>query len=118
MADGEVVALWRYPVKSMLGEELNASEVTDWATAAESATPISPRSVRTSSRSWAKFISRSERYSSPSVSRCNRLPPLGHTLCAACRPFPTIEGPRTKIGVMKDAACRLPQRSTSSDTSE
>jgi MOSC domain-containing protein len=26
---GSVVALWRYPVKSMVGEELNASEVTD-----------------------------------------------------------------------------------------
>jgi uncharacterized protein YcbX len=26
--DGSVVALWRYPVKSMLGEELNASAVT------------------------------------------------------------------------------------------
>lgn len=29
MADGEVVSLWRYPVKSMMGEELNASDVTD-----------------------------------------------------------------------------------------
>jgi uncharacterized protein YcbX len=26
---GSVVALWRYPVKSMMGEELNACEVTD-----------------------------------------------------------------------------------------
>src|SRR4051812_46641013 len=26
---GAVVALWRYPVKSMLGEELNASAVTE-----------------------------------------------------------------------------------------
>ncbi len=26
---GSVVSLWRYPVKSMLGEELNAAEVTD-----------------------------------------------------------------------------------------
>ena len=26
---GSVAALWRYPVKSMMGEELNASEVTD-----------------------------------------------------------------------------------------
>jgi uncharacterized protein len=25
---GSVVAFWRYPVKSMMGEELNASEVT------------------------------------------------------------------------------------------
>jgi MOSC domain-containing protein len=28
MADGAVVSLWRYPVKSMAGEELNASDVT------------------------------------------------------------------------------------------
>jgi uncharacterized protein len=27
--DGSVVGLWRYPVKSMMGEELNASEVTE-----------------------------------------------------------------------------------------
>jgi len=26
---GHVVSLWRYPVKSMMGEELNASEVTE-----------------------------------------------------------------------------------------
>src|SRR6266566_8312130 len=26
---GSVVGLWRYPVKSMMGEELNATEVTD-----------------------------------------------------------------------------------------
>jgi uncharacterized protein len=26
---GSVAALWRYPVKSMMGEELNACEVTD-----------------------------------------------------------------------------------------
>src|SRR6266581_3988697 len=26
---GAVVSLWRYPVKSMMGEELNASEVTE-----------------------------------------------------------------------------------------
>lgn len=29
MGSGEVVSLWRYPVKSMLGEEINASDVTD-----------------------------------------------------------------------------------------
>jgi len=27
---GKVVSLWRYPIKSMLGEELNATEVTKW----------------------------------------------------------------------------------------
>ena len=29
MTDGTVVSLWRYPVKSMMGEELNASDLTD-----------------------------------------------------------------------------------------
>ncbi len=27
---GEVVTLWRYPIKSMIGEELNATDVTTW----------------------------------------------------------------------------------------
>jgi uncharacterized protein YcbX len=29
VGDGSVVGLWRYPVKSMMGEELNAAEVTE-----------------------------------------------------------------------------------------
>lgn len=29
MRDGAVVSLWRYPVKSMMGEELSASDLTD-----------------------------------------------------------------------------------------
>lgn len=29
MAAGQVVSLWRYPVKSMMGEEINSSDVTD-----------------------------------------------------------------------------------------
>jgi uncharacterized protein YcbX len=29
MSNATVVALWRYPIKSMMGEELNASEVTE-----------------------------------------------------------------------------------------
>jgi uncharacterized protein YcbX len=29
LSSGSVVSLWRYPVKSMIGEELNASEVTE-----------------------------------------------------------------------------------------
>ena len=28
-ATGKVVSIWRYPVKSMLGEELNSSYVTE-----------------------------------------------------------------------------------------
>lgn len=29
MRDGAVVSMWRYPVKSMMGEEINASDLTD-----------------------------------------------------------------------------------------
>src|SRR5919204_731373 len=29
VALGSVVSLWRYPIKSMMGEELNATEVTE-----------------------------------------------------------------------------------------
>jgi uncharacterized protein YcbX len=29
VAPGSVVCLWRYPVKSMMGEELNAAEITE-----------------------------------------------------------------------------------------
>ena len=29
VARGSVVSLWCYPVKSMMGEELNAAEITD-----------------------------------------------------------------------------------------
>jgi uncharacterized protein YcbX len=31
MADGMVVSLWRYPLKSMQGEELNASHLDERA---------------------------------------------------------------------------------------
>jgi uncharacterized protein YcbX len=31
LVTGAVVAIWRYPVKSMMGEELNATEVTERA---------------------------------------------------------------------------------------
>jgi uncharacterized protein YcbX len=31
---GSVAGLWRYPVKSMMGEELNATEVTNYGSAA------------------------------------------------------------------------------------
>ena len=34
---GSVAGLWRYPVKSMMGEELNAAEVTAWRARSNSA---------------------------------------------------------------------------------
>ncbi len=41
---GSVAGLWRYPVKSMMGEELNASEITKYT--ASSATGNTPSSTR------------------------------------------------------------------------
>src|SRR5207245_3440663 len=37
---GSVVALWRYPVKSMMGEELNSSEVTQRGLLGDRAYPL------------------------------------------------------------------------------
>ena len=45
---GSVVGLWRYPVKSMMGEELNARSTT-----ANCRSPSSPRSV-TSRQGWGR----------------------------------------------------------------
>src|SRR5436309_3856704 len=42
--EGSVVALWRYPVKSMMGEELNASAVTDRGLLADRAYALVHRS--------------------------------------------------------------------------
>ena len=40
---GSVVALWRYPVKSMMGEELNATEVTERGLVGIDSSPLSTR---------------------------------------------------------------------------
>ena len=40
---GSVAALWRYPVKSMLGEELNAAEVTERGMLGDRNSPLSTR---------------------------------------------------------------------------
>jgi MOSC domain-containing protein len=37
---GSVVTLWRYPVKSMMGEELNSSAVTDRGLLGDRAYPL------------------------------------------------------------------------------
>lgn len=42
---GSVVSLWRYPVKSMLGEELNATHVTDFGPLGDRAYAIVDRST-------------------------------------------------------------------------
>ena len=44
IAAGSVVSLWRYPVKSMMGEELNATEMTDRGLVGDRAYAILDRS--------------------------------------------------------------------------
>ena len=58
---GSVVSLWRYPVKSMMGEELNAAEVTDRGLLGDRAYAIrDPSNGKVVSaknpRKWAKLI--------------------------------------------------------------
>ena len=58
---GSVVSLWRYPVKSMMGEELNASEVTDRGLLGDRAYALrDPSNGKVASakhpRKWAKLF--------------------------------------------------------------
>lgn len=58
---GSVVSLWRYPVKSMMGEELNAAEVTDRGLLGDRAYAIrDPSNGKVASakhpRKWAKLF--------------------------------------------------------------
>jgi len=59
---GSIVSLWRYPVKSMLGEELNAAEITKRGLLGDRA--YARTSEATSAGSWR---------SQPSRRRCPRL---------------------------------------------
>ena len=61
MIVGSVVSLWRYPVKSMMGEELNASDVTDRGLFGDSAYAIlDPATGKIASaknpRKWKKLF--------------------------------------------------------------
>src|ERR1700730_11043127 len=48
---GSVVSLWRYPVKSMMGEELNAAEVTERGLLGDRASPTAhPDAARSGAR--------------------------------------------------------------------
>lgn len=58
---GSVVSLWRYPVKSMMGEELNAAEVTDRGLLGDRAYALrDPSNEKVASakhpRKWAKLF--------------------------------------------------------------
>src|SRR3954451_23154760 len=72
---GSVVSLWRYPVKSMLGEELNAAEVTERGLLGDRAYALVDQSdgkvaSAKNPRKWTQLFD-------------FRLPGYGHRLCAA-----------------------------------
>ena len=65
--DGSVVTLWRYPVKSMMGEELNACEVTDRGVLGDRAYAlVDPTNGKVASaknpRKWGNLFSFRARY--------------------------------------------------------
>ena len=81
---GSVVSLWRYPVKSMMGEEVNASEVTDRGLLGDRAYALrDPTNGKVASakhpRKWAKlFDFRAAFAESPRAGE--KIPPVRITL--------------------------------------
>ena len=68
--DGSVVALWRYPVKSMMGEELNACELTNRGMLGDRAyalvDPTSEKVVSAKNpRKWGNLFSFRAKYATP-----------------------------------------------------
>ena len=83
-ADGSVVALWRYPVKSMMGEELNATEITDRGTLGDRAyalvDPTNGKVVSAKNpRKWGNLFSFRARFSEPPLLG-QPIPPVNITL--------------------------------------
>ncbi len=81
---GTVLSLWRYPVKSMLGEELNATIVTPRGVLGDRAFAlIDPATGKVASaknpRKWAKLFDFRAAYSAP-PEHADRLPPIRITL--------------------------------------
>jgi uncharacterized protein YcbX len=80
---GSIVSLWRYPVKSMMGEELNASEVTTGGLLADRAYALVDRSdgkvaSAKNPRKWPLFDFRAVLRESPSATA--KAPPVRITL--------------------------------------
>ena len=83
-ADGSVVALWRYPVKSMMGEELNACEITDRGTLGDRAyalvDPTNRKVVSAKNpRKWGNLFSFRAGFSEPPLLG-QPIPPVNITL--------------------------------------
>ena len=81
---GSIVSLWRYPIKSMMGEELNATEVTDYGLLGDRAYALVDTATgmvvsAKNPRKWAKmFDSRAALIESPQKGK--KLPSVKITL--------------------------------------
>ncbi len=81
---GSVVALWRYPVKSMMGEELNATEVTERGLVGDRqfavVDPLTGRVAGAKNpRKWGNFFDFRAAYTEP-LQRGSKLPAVRVTL--------------------------------------
>ena len=81
---GSVVALWRYPVKSMMGEELNSSEITDRGLLGDRQFAVVDRATgkvggAKNPRKWGNFFDFRAAYVEAPKSR-GRVPPVRITL--------------------------------------
>jgi len=81
---GSVAALWRYPVKSMMGEELNSSEITDRGLLGDRQFAVVDRATgkiggAKNPRKWGNFFDFRAAYSEPPRSGA-LLPPVRITL--------------------------------------
>jgi hypothetical protein len=81
---GSVVSLWRYPVKSMMGEELNAAEVTDSGLLGDRAyalrDPSNGKVVSAKNpRKWAKLVDFRAAFAESPRAR-EKIPPVRITL--------------------------------------
>jgi uncharacterized protein YcbX len=81
---GSVAALWRYPVKSMMGEELNSSEVTDRGLLGDRQFAVVDRSTgkvggAKNPRKWGNFFDFRAAYAQP-LQMGAKVPPVRITL--------------------------------------
>jgi uncharacterized protein YcbX len=84
MSDGGVLSLWRYPVKSMMGEELNASELTDRGLLGDRSLALVDTETRKvvsakNPKKWAKMFDFRAAFTAPPEVG-NPLPPVRVTL--------------------------------------
>src|SRR6185436_799296 len=81
---GSVVALWRYPVKSMMGEELNSSEITERGLLGDRMFAVVDRATgkiggAKNPRKWGNFFDFRATYLVPPISG-ERISPVRITL--------------------------------------